>query len=150
MHAFTYEETREKQVGRETKDKKNRKFVRAVSFFLALLLVFTQEAPVYSEGLPALFQRVSERREQKREEDERRQWEESLFRVEEGRTLSGDFLNGMEETEEGPGGFDETDSAGERGGEERESTERQTGPEQSSAEETEGSLRMPELKTFLR
>ena len=144
MHAITCEETREKQVGRETKDKRNRKFVRAVSFFLAFLLVFTQEAPVYAEGLPALFQRVSEQREQKREEDERRQWEESLFRVEEGRTLSGDFLNGMEETEEGPGGFDETDSAGERGGEERESTERQTGPEQSSAEETEGSLRMPE------
>ncbi len=105
-----------------------RKFIRVVSFLLAFFIAFTQEVPAYAEGLPDLYRRVLEQREQVREENERRQWEESLFRVEEGRTLSGNLPDGMDETEDNPG----------------ESIDWQTGTEQSSTGETEGSLRMPE------
>lgn len=83
---------------RQKRQRKKTNIFRAVSLLLAVLLVFTQEAPAYAEGLPVLYRRVSEQREQEKEEAERLKREEDIFRVKEGRTLSGDFLDGTGET----------------------------------------------------
>lgn len=83
---------------RQKRQRKKTNIFRVVSLLLAVLLVFTQEAPAYAKGLPDLYRRVSEQREQEREEAERLKREEDIFRVKEGRTLSGDFLDGTGET----------------------------------------------------
>ena len=83
---------------RQKRQRKRINIFRAVSLLLAVLLVFTQEAPAYAKGLPDLYRRVSEQRKQEREEAERLKREEDIFRVKEGRTLSGDFLDGTGET----------------------------------------------------
>lgn len=83
---------------RQKRQRKKTNIFRAVSLLLAVLLVFTQEAPAYAEGLPVLYRRVSEQREQEKEEAERLKREEDIFRVKEGRTLSGNFLDGTGET----------------------------------------------------
>lgn len=89
---------------RQKRQRKRINIFRAVSLLLAVLLVFTQEAPAYAEGLPVLYRRVSEQREQEREEAERLKREEDIFRVKEGRTLSGDFLDETWEMSAAPEG----------------------------------------------
>ena len=74
-----------------------KRFMRAASIFLVFLLFFTREIPAYAENLPDLYQKALRQREQEKEEAERKQWEESIFRIEEGRTLSENKSEGQDE-----------------------------------------------------
>lgn len=93
----------------ETGQKKNRNG-KDCQLFFGIPSFFTQEIPAYAESVPGLYQKILQQREQERKEDERRQLEESIFRVEEGRRLLGNFLDEAEEpgTGQEPGNFGET------------------------------------------
>ncbi|MBD5539734.1 MAG: hypothetical protein HDR00_00785, partial [Lachnospiraceae bacterium] len=73
------------------------KYKSLLSLFLCFLLLFTGEAPAYAQGIAGIRDRQEQARLEKEEETLRREREAAVFAVQEGITLSSNFLK-TEET----------------------------------------------------
>ncbi|MBD5542507.1 MAG: hypothetical protein HDR00_15195, partial [Lachnospiraceae bacterium] len=95
---------------------KSRTYKGLLSLFLCFILLFTGEVPAYAQGIAGIKERQEQARLEKEEETLRQEREAAIFAVQEGITLSSNFLKTEETftgTETGETGQEETGESGE-------------------------------------